>query len=134
MKPVDQTVFGKPNGNCQAACIASILELAIGDVPGPPKLEDSQDWLEEYNKVLFALGVQLLAVEIGKNSWNVSNGWYCILSGTSPRSTSEDSFKHAVVGRTRREGDFVFFDIVHDPHPSRSGLLDVTWVDFLVKV
>ena len=33
MKPVAQTVFGSPDGNCLAACIASILELPIEAVP-----------------------------------------------------------------------------------------------------
>lgn len=31
MKPVDQTIFGKPGGNCLAACIATILELPLDD-------------------------------------------------------------------------------------------------------
>ena len=32
MKPVDQTSFGFPGGNCFSACVASILELPIDDV------------------------------------------------------------------------------------------------------
>lgn len=29
VKPVDQTLFGRPSGNCLPACVASILELPI---------------------------------------------------------------------------------------------------------
>ena len=33
MKPVDQTILTAPGGNCFAACVASILELPLADVP-----------------------------------------------------------------------------------------------------
>lgn len=33
MKPIDQTTFGVPGGNCFSACVASLLELSIDDVP-----------------------------------------------------------------------------------------------------
>lgn len=33
MKPVDQTTFGFPGGNCFSACIASLLEMPLDDVP-----------------------------------------------------------------------------------------------------
>ena len=33
MKPVDQTRFGCPGGNCYQAVIASILELDLEEVP-----------------------------------------------------------------------------------------------------
>jgi hypothetical protein len=32
MKPVFQTRYDPPNGNCMAACVASILELPLDDV------------------------------------------------------------------------------------------------------
>jgi hypothetical protein len=32
MKPVYQTIFG-PQGNCLSACLASLLEIDLGDVP-----------------------------------------------------------------------------------------------------
>ena len=33
MKSVDQTKFGYPEGNCLMACVASILEVGLDDLP-----------------------------------------------------------------------------------------------------
>lgn len=33
MKPVDQTTFGAPHGNCLMACVASILEVPLDSLP-----------------------------------------------------------------------------------------------------
>lgn len=33
MKPVNQTQFKPPDGDCLSACIASILELPLNKVP-----------------------------------------------------------------------------------------------------
>ncbi len=33
MKPVDQTTFGHPGGNCFSACVASLLEMSVDQVP-----------------------------------------------------------------------------------------------------
>lgn len=33
MKPVDQTTFGYPAGNCLMACVASILDIGLDDCP-----------------------------------------------------------------------------------------------------
>ena len=46
MKKVYQTVFDNVYGNCLSACIASMLELDIGDVPNP--WEETQDPIEFY--------------------------------------------------------------------------------------
>jgi hypothetical protein len=41
MKKVYQTIFGVPNGNCFQACIASILECELKDLPN--FMEDGPD-------------------------------------------------------------------------------------------
>jgi hypothetical protein len=107
MKPVDQTRFGVPEGNCFPACVATILHLSIEDVPsfcakGDGWFQDFQDWLRRHG--LYAV---MLKHEDG---WS-PDGFY-ILSGKSPRG----DFLHAVVAQGA--------DIVHDPHPSRAGLVD----------
>ena len=117
MKPVDQTLFapavydGVHFGNCVAACIASILEIAISEVPHSPYMHDENRlcWLESMGWVM---------------SWDYEGSaeferkGYCIITGVSPREQvrHDVSFplNHAVVGL---DGMMVF-----DPHPSREGL------------
>jgi hypothetical protein len=41
MKKVYQTIFGEPNGNCFQACIASMLECELKDLPN--FMEDGPD-------------------------------------------------------------------------------------------
>jgi hypothetical protein len=123
VKPVTQTITttngGKAEqtgdesttGNCWAACIASIMELDIDEVPNFAAYED---WWQR------------------SIAWVVDRGWYmtfvvpevvtyllpgghhdmplCIATGKSPRG----DFNHSVV--------WEWFDVKHDPHPSRAGL------------
>jgi len=126
MKPVDQTIFGFPSGNCFAACLASILEVPITDVPN--FMEDHERWFELANAWCDERGYALLwvkadAVRCGYVDPRplIDAGHYFIVSGQSPRG----EHLHAVVQQ--------FDKIVHDPHPSRAGIVGA-WVDFLVPV
>ena len=40
MKPVDQTRFGSPDGNCFAACVASLLEIPLEEAPNLMNLDE----------------------------------------------------------------------------------------------
>lgn len=123
MKPVDQTVFGDRTGNCFAACVASVLELPLEGMPnfcgGPDITEDSwcprfRAWLAERGLGCAFLGYSPehgIAAVVGA-------GAYVIVGGDSPRG----NFLHQVVYR----GD----ELVHDPHPDRTGLLKI--VDFTI--
>lgn len=125
MTPVDQTRLydptnQQPPGNCWAACIASILSVSIEDLPDekdfwkpgdhpvnswPPYFRATLDWLR-------ARGLSWLEVRIGGISRDEIGDVYCIISGPSPRDAT---ITHSVVGLGSR--------IVHDPHPSRAGLI-----------
>jgi len=106
---VDQTLFGNKNGNCFSACVASILDLALEDVPNfcaqPNKnwYRDFVDWCK----------TQELVARYSTNDPQV----LCIASGPSYRG----SWLHAVVWDR---------GMVHDPHPSRLGLAGPP-VDFI---
>lgn len=115
MIPVDQQFLHDPangqEGDCFRACIASILELPIEDVPHFAQLtggrsEDfwnmAYDWLEDrgYGYVHSTM----------LNGPIFSKGSYHLLSGPSPRGIGW----HCVVALCGK--------IVHDPHPSRAGL------------
>lgn len=117
MIPVDQTIFGAPEGNCLPACIASILHLAVEDVPcvcNPP----DGDWLARLATWLRGRGFRplLLSGPPGEHL----EGVLCVVSGKSPRG----DYLHATVWRGGH--------LVHDPHPSRAGIDNVS--DTLILV
>lgn len=101
MRPVDQTTYGVNDGNCFPACIASILEISIDEVPrfyGP-----SVDFLQW-------LAPQGLSATHYKGDNYVPPG-FAIAAGPSLRFAGR---LHACVAYDGA--------IVHDPHPSREGL------------
>lgn len=116
MIPIDQTTFGfpsptNPGGNCFTACVASLLELTIDEVPFFAGHEDR--WWDVFVEWLDERGFWPLCYRLTADTPRPS-GFY-ILGGQSPRKPDDPSALHAVVAH----GD----KIVHDPHPSRAGLL-----------
>lgn len=62
MKPIMQTVQGK-QGNCFAACVASITELPIETMPNHFKNENGDvdpRWLDEWNEFLKPYGLAMI--------------------------------------------------------------------------
>ncbi len=122
MIPVDQTKFGPEEGNCFSACVASILELHICNVPhfcggGNEKwLKDAEAWLRE-NHNLTLLGF----VSRGRSGVYCLPSMFHILSGESGRGLF-----HSVVAFCG--------EVVHDPHPSRKGIIEIEEYDFLIPV
>ncbi|MCW2922241.1 MAG: ArV1 [Thermoleophilia bacterium] len=119
MKPVDQTAFHpgadapeEQVGNCWSACIASILEVPIAEVPTFVAHDDwwerAQAWLRERGFGIYPLPPQVLdAMGIGPQALDC---WY-IACGRSPRGEHQ----HAVVASGQR--------VAHDPNPERTGLV-----------
>lgn len=101
-------------GDCWRACIATVLGVPAEDVPHFEKQahhhEDQNSvwltarWLEKRGMSLAQVTDAML--------WTSEN-FLCIASGTSPR---DPDVRHCVV----HDG----VDVVHDPHPSRDGLVD----------
>lgn len=114
MKPVDQTVSGEAAGDCFSACVASLLELPLAEVP-----YFNDDWPASFDAWLRARGFYSLVITIPQG---MAPGWYpegyYILGGQCARGS------HAVVAR----GDA----IVHDPNPAREGL--TRWEDCTVLI
>jgi hypothetical protein len=112
MISVDQTILHGEDqvGNCFQACVASIMELSIDEVPhfcDHPNWPSNFDyWLDAYN----LYWVEFMCPNGGPDGRSEYWGHH-IISGPSPRG----DFLHAVVG----VGD----TIIHDPHPSRDGVL-----------
>jgi hypothetical protein len=117
MKPVTQTTFYDPSmpvdqqrGNCWSACLASLLELDIEEVPDFVQIEVSggQYWWEHTLEWLAHRGYRLARVmgELPKDPY--------IMCGISPRSPNGEPVGHSVIYQ-----DGV---MIHDPHPSGDGI------------
>src|SRR6266581_6866987 len=132
MRPVEQTILHDPEkgvvGNCFAACLASLLEIPLDDVPhffGA----STDSWRKDLNLWLARRGLSFIDVWCPNPTnfqWYVteqlSQVGYYVLSGPSPRYKSVE---HAVIAKGGK--------IVFDPHPSKAGLADgYRWLGFLV--
>jgi len=113
MKKVDQIVFEKGKGDCLRACLATILEFDINEMPN--FWERTQNGEKFFNLVdnwlIKHFSLKLLTVRISEEEINsYTENVLCIAVGKSSRGVN-----HAVV----------WFDneIFHDPHPSKSGLV-----------
>jgi hypothetical protein len=119
MKPVMQEITTSAEGDCLSACLASLLELEIGQVPkfrrdhGPVEMMPAaREWLEETH------GCSLVQVNLKKlplEQLLAAPGQLCI-AGVKVRH----GLYHAVVGRLSGDG----FELVHDPHPAVGGILE----------
>jgi hypothetical protein len=116
MIKIDQTILHNdedddaPSGNCLQACIASILEMDIDEVPHFVERK-SADWFDVMNQWLIDNAECYL---LPLNQWmrDFTPHGYALASGDSPRG-----IPHSVV-----VCDGV---VVHDPHPSKGGILKV---------
>lgn len=129
MKPVDQTRFGEHEGNCFAACLASILELEIGDVPEMScegQFEIMLAWLWERGLTAVELNFRPRAqFPYVFSRFGLKGTGLAIASGKSPRG----DFDHAVVVAVDHNIQQVQF--IHDPHPSRDFLKDLDALCFI---
>ncbi len=114
MIPVNQTITNFRNGNCIQACVASIFELELNEVPNFMEYGiDRFDMIiiEFCNRFgLYPMDLEIKDNEKGKN---ILKGLYSIGIGLSPRGNLEDQH-HGVVCY---EGK-----IIHDPFENMVGL------------
>lgn len=121
MKPVMQTETGE-YGNCFSACLASILELPIEQVPnfirsGDDFWKDCEGWLRQ-----FGLGI-LEFPFTNPAQWDEFRvQGHQIVGGPSRRST----YHHAQVWHGGR--------MVHDPNPNPAGIVAPDSINMLYVV
>jgi hypothetical protein len=130
MKQVYQTKFGEPEGNCFNACVASILECSLEDLPDLYEIEQTgENWLVGLNNALRPIGygiVHIPASEEKPCEAYIPEGCHFIASGMGPRG-----LLHSVVMRQEKERP-VF---VHDPiGPKYRGLKGVSSFQLIVKI
>ncbi len=103
MKPVEQSILKPPDGDCFAACMASLLELPLEAVPNftsPDWYQHWQEWLEPFNLTLLTF-----TIPDGGCAWLPSG--YALLCAESPRGP----WDHSVVCLDGK--------VVWDPNPQR---------------
>jgi hypothetical protein len=138
MRPVEQTCFDLKNGNCFAACIASILELPLEEVPNfCGEGFDAPTWFVDFSKWAEERGLAVVSTSWPGTNLIINNS-YAILCGKSHRGNP-----HAIVGASRYLGSrdngngtqsFEYdFEVAWDPcQESRiRGLSEVEMVVFL---
>ena len=135
MKPVDQTKMTALDytihGNCLAACLASLLEMSLNEVP---VLEDAGDqWADLLWDFLQSHGYELQG-SFYPRSPDIQAWWPQL----EQRSRGVAGF-YIAGGKSHRthvkRGHAVLYQkamMVHDPHPSRSGLLSVDHI-FMIE-
>ena len=117
MSFIDQSILHAEGevGNCFQAAIASVIEWPLDAVPHFALLGEvhwwdcAQAWLDQQG---FWMEYQPDAFK----EQGITPMPRCLLSGPSPRG-----FSHSVVG------DSATGEMLHDPHPSRAGLLEVVY-------
>ncbi len=122
MIPVHMTTFGGPaappadRGDCFSACLASILEIPLADVPRFGELYgEDDDWQPHICEWLKRFGYAYIDVDVTDYTVDalLPHLGYCIVTGMSPRG-----HRHCVVGKG--------MEFKHDPHPSGEYLLPAT--------
>lgn len=110
MRPVKQDKLysdeGIGNGNCLAACYASLLDMPLWMVPPFDQMFGRGDWASRRDEWLERLGFELV--------WTPGHAVHelpelYIASGRSARGVL-----HAVIYRNG--------ELAHDPHPSDAGI------------
>lgn len=123
MTPVDQTRFGAVDGDCFAACVATLLGLPLAEIPNfcaPEQLDADGRWWPNFRAWCAARGLEAVCLLAADQPPGAVPDFDAIGSGPSPRG----AFLHATVWRNGR--------LWHDPHPSRAGLAGppVDWIWF----
>lgn len=121
MIKVDQTTFGA-DGNCFSACVASVLELPLDEVP---RFVGDGWWMRF---VVWCAERDLIPVFIPRDHETLIPGrapaGYTLVGGTPMRDGNPGPRLHECVAL-----DGV---IVHDPNPCRNGLIKID--DYIVFV
>lgn len=118
MTPYNQLVLHDPEnnqyGDCQRACIASLLDIAPVQIPHFHESGDPLKFRKSLNGYLATMGL----IHITTEPFNFRQGQfrgmancYHMIYGQTVRGT-----RHAVVALNG--------EIIHDPHPSKAGLIE----------
>lgn len=135
MKKINQEILHDPEnkimGDCWRACIASVLELPLKDVPHF-ELLDIREGRRKELKFLAKHGYTIYAIygegKMGNHPKMMSDeNEYYFAIGSSPRYFEKNkSVSHQVVCHKGK--------IVHDPHPDKTNLGSISHFEILLKI
>ena len=139
-KPVLQTRFGEPEGNCFAACVASISGVELSDIPDLNDAPKDRNWLEWFNEGLHErnFGVAVFCKEVSAeaplNAY-IPLGCYFIACGPGPRRVNHCVVFKVTAHEIDADGNIQVQrdDMVHDPHPDGDGIVSLTSIYLLIK-
>lgn len=126
MLPVRQTRFGKGDGNCFNACVATLLSLPIEKVD---VIWNKDNWLKQLDEILHPLGFCFIEWDWDNDAkpWHWVGTCYMIATGDGLRGC-----KHSVVVRHYIADDGKHCIVNHwDPHPQEAFLEKVDYVGVL---
>ncbi len=117
MKRVMQTQLGETDGNCFAACLASILEVDIAEIP---LLAIGDGWIEKCNAILARWGFFYVEFKMGGPlEFTTIPDTYVILSRKTVRGPN-----HAIVAEIEDRAGKRKFYLAHDPYPGGTDFVD----------
>ena len=120
MKPIDQTIFGFKKGNCFQACVASIFEREINDVP--EFMGDGVDsFYDNLRKWEGVTGLKFINITVGDEDIDIIKNCFVIAAGPSPRDKKKN---HACIYYNGK--------MVHDPHPDKIGIVAPEYYTIIV--
>ncbi len=123
MRPVKQDRLFSPegigNGNCLAACMASLLEIPLWMVPPFDQMFGRRDWYGRQDEWLERMFQLEFCREDGHPVDKLPE--FYIAVGRSSRGVL-----HAVIYSSGA--------LVHDPHPSNEGIISVESVEWLEPI
>ena len=112
MIKVYQTKYGKKDGNCFQACVASVMEMKLDDVPDFCNIYSEDTWYIEFAKWLEQFNLSSVMINVTKSMIESSDLFDVCCKGyhIAGVSTSHDT-KHAIV---IKDGDMVFNPNIND--------------------
>lgn len=118
------------NGNCLAACLASLLDLPLWMVPPFEDMFARSDWFERVEEWL----ARMFTLRLIRTDGHEEGPWpeFYIASGLSPRGV-----RHSVIyrrGYLNAADIYRAGHLAHDPHPSGAGIASVEWCWHLAPI
>ena len=127
MKKSYQTVFEAGKGNALQACVASIFDENLENVPNFIEGISYADAIADYVQKEYQLTFVKIFLQDGQLDFNVQHAPLVLAAGKSPRG----NFKHVVVGKIINKQ----IELVHDPYPDANGLEgEPVWIGLFVKI
>lgn len=130
MKPVFQDRFRTKTtrGNCFSACVASILEIQLNDVPN--WVEDGEKsgiaWRTLFERWCACNGIAVIEIMFEDGEMpDIYTEAFMIANGVGTRLFESEFIRHSVVYQGKQ--------LVHDPHPEGGGLTKVESFTILFK-